>query len=343
MANPGENPVMTPFVDSVGNLLPARQFGISPHLDLRQLALTPDPWWVKPIREKRWLFVGLVNPDFTAGAAVVHLGYLASSFTYIWLRNSNRLIESSMIVPPGPWVAFSRDPVFGTVTFRSLLPQFRYTSANQKHSRLSVHDGVRGKLTIDAELELQTLSDKILQAINPVDDKCWAYTCKIAGIPVSGKLTFDRESLNFNPSTTTAFIDWTDGFHARTTTWKWATGSGATTTGIACSFNFSSEVYDRGPGENVVWLNQQPQLTAAITVKPDPEHPTVWYITTEDQSIDLIFQALGKRHENVDLKLLATKFCQFFGDFSGTIRTSDGACHRLESCPGFFEDHFAVW
>ena len=57
-----------------------------------------------------------------------------------------------------------------------------------------------------------------------------------------------------------------------------------------------------------------------------------------DGRVDLAFRPEGFRAQTIDLKLIASRYLQPFGTFSGNL---DGVA--VEGLPGVTEDHAARW
>ena len=63
-----------------------------------------------------------------------------------------------------------------------------------------------------------------------------------------------------------------------------------------------------------------------------------WRVQGGEGRVDLTFHPEGFRAQTIDLKLIASRYLQPFGTFSGQI---DGVA--IEGLPGVTEDHAARW
>ncbi len=63
-----------------------------------------------------------------------------------------------------------------------------------------------------------------------------------------------------------------------------------------------------------------------------------WRIRSEDGRVDLVFQPEGQRAQTIDLMLIASRYVQPFGSFSGKLHGV-----TLDGLAGVTEDHVARW
>jgi hypothetical protein len=138
-----------------------------------------------------------------------------------------------------------------------------------------------------------------------------------------------------------AGLDYTHGLLARETAWRWAFACGrqAFRQGTSLiAFNFS-EGFLAGAGENVVWLEGEPRPAGKVTFTFDGDAPlSPWRVRSEDGAVDLVFQPEGLRAQTIDLKLIASRYAQPFGTFSGRLHGVE-----IDGLPGVTEDHAARW
>jgi hypothetical protein len=65
---------------------------------------------------------------------------------------------------------------------------------------------------------------------------------------------------------------------------------------------------------------------------------SAWRVRSADGSVDLSFAPEGYRAQNIDLKLISSRYVQPFGTFSGTL---GGVA--IADVAGVTEDHVARW
>ena len=135
----------------------------------------------------------------------------------------------------------------------------------------------------------------------------------------------------------TTGLDYTHGYLARETAWRWAFANGRVN-GRPVAFNFS-EGFVQGEGESAVWTDGEPRPAGKISFTFDGTAPaSPWHIRSEDGRVDLVFHPEGYRAQTIDLMVISSRYVQPFGTFSG--RLHDVEVHSL---PGVAEDHTARW
>ncbi|MBN2053304.1 DUF2804 domain-containing protein [bacterium] len=327
----------SPLLDGNGDRLPQLTAGIHPELDLwaQRRRLGARGW--PPYRLKRWIFTGVLSPRCIAGVAFVHLGYLTNCFAYVWRPGDNQPTETSMLRPPFPWQQFEPFPLRGVAEFTTLPVRFTYSSKGMHFfSRFPAR-----KLDIILDFDLEAHFSSALQAVNPVNPGYWAYTGKLAGFPVTGCIHDGNQEIVLKAGESAGIVDWTFGCHARTTEWLWATGCGRSGA-INTAFNFSRKVYDRGAGENCVWIGGRPILLPSVSIDRGPRDGC-WRVSGAGGKVDLHFEPSGARSEHTDLGLVASRFTQWFGHYSGELLDTQGHRFPIDQALGFFEEHHARW
>ena len=97
-------------------------------------------------------------------------------------------------------------------------------------------------------------------------------------------------------------------------------------------------------GDLMAWLDGKVADLANVHFHYDPGNIMApWRIYTDDGTVELEFQPLGERVEDLDLKLIVSRFHQPFGRFRGTLRGAGGEVHELDDVFGVTEEHFARW
>jgi hypothetical protein len=102
--------------------------------------------------------------------------------------------------------------------------------------------------------------------------------------------------------------------------------------------NFS-DGFLQGEGENAVWIDGEPRAVGPVTFSFESRTPLApWRVQSAGGRVDLTFRPEGFRAQTIDLKLIASRYLQPFGTFSGQV---DGVA--IEGVPGVTEDHAARW
>lgn len=331
--------------------LPPAWSGPFHHPDTCDLTHLPLPGKFKNMfREKRWCYAGIVSPDLFFGAAVVHLGYVTSAFCFGFDRTTGKMLEHSLVRPPGSHTRYDRNPGTGTCHFKTRGKYIEISGApDQTRKKLKVELTFPGH-TIEADLDILAPPSGLDPMHLPMDmgDGKTAFTAKAAGLLARGQVRLDNKDFTLPRDNSFALFDWTHGAYPRQTFWNWACGAGTAVdkdnTKINIGFNFSRGVYENGRLENYVWINGQPQPIGEMEYSYDPDNPMApWQIQTLDNRINLTFTPEGMRKANDNFWIVASKFIQPCGKFEGEITTQDGQVLTLETVGGVVEEHYAKW
>ncbi|MBF0224981.1 MAG: DUF2804 domain-containing protein [Desulfobacterales bacterium] len=301
---------------------------------------------IQQFREKRWSYLGILNPRVILGCAVIHLGYVASAFIFAFDRQDKRMLEHTMILPPISQVRFDRHPDQGICSFSSLR-----TKIIMSHD---INSGVR-RLNTNMFLIRNPIKTQIvvsdspeffspLQVIIPMENGKVVFTNKEAGLHAEGSITMGNKTFELKPEETWAIFDWTDGFFNRNTFWNWACGAGRSSDGTRIGFNFSAGVYENGVLENVIWIDGEPITISEVKFIYDNKNPmTTWRVQSVDGNVNLQFEPEGIRSANDNIGIMASRFMQPCGNFSGIIKNKEGQILNLTSVAGVVEEHYAKW
>lgn len=287
-------------------------------------------WW----HHKRWHYVGLGNDQVFIGVAIVHVGWTATAFAYLFDRTQRRLLADwSQDGLPGLQCQVEAAPLRGAKAwFRGPAARLSLDEARAETLRLKVQ--VRG-LSLEAELDLHASPEPLL-AIGPIEGGLAHATQKTTALPVRGWA--EAAGQRFTLDGSFAAIDASNGLLAHDTAWRWASAHGP---GIG--FNLQDGYF--GTQENVLWLDGQPIGLDAARFEFDPKAPLQpWRVHTADGLLDLTFTPEGARQENRNLGFAGSRYIQPIGSFSGWVRAAPKTePRRVERLVGVTEDHHSRW
>src|SRR6267142_2769637 len=260
--------------------------------------------------EKKWQYAFVATPEMMLAIAVIDCGYLASGICAVFDRGSRRLlVNENPVLPP---ICASVQQASGKISIQ----------AAWAHADVD--------LTLDANRAPPPLT-AIAEVGAPGR---FDFTQKTVLIPAEGEVR--AGNIRFPVQGQLAGLDFTHGFLARETKWRWAFASGRAGSRLL-AFNFS-EGFLGGEGENAVWIDGEPLAVGPVEFSFQAEAPQApWRIRSEDGRVDLTFQPEGHRAQKVDLKLISSRYVQPFGTFSGSL---EGIA--VEGLPGVAEDHAAL-
>lgn len=273
--------------------------------------------------EKTWQYACVATQEMMLAMAIVDTGYLASGFCAVFDRGSRRLLANeNPVLPP---MAARVDPRSARLTGPGIRARIE---RNGDRVEIEAHWG-----HTDVQLWLDAAkAPPPVTAVAPVGPPGrFDLTQKTVLMPAEGEVRCGN--VRFPVVGDPAGLDYTHGYLARETSWRWAFGNGR---GVA--FNFS-EGFLQGEGENVVWLGGEPRAAGRVSFTFDGNAPGApWRLRSEDGQVDLVFTPEGQRAQTIDLKLILSRYVQPFGTFSGKLFET-----TVEKLPGVTEDHTARW
>jgi len=186
-----------------------------------------------------------------------------------------------------------------------------------------------GSLWIDAEGES-------LGLVRHLGEGRAAYTHKAAALPAAGELHLGGEPIRLDDAL--AVLDWTRSLADRHTRWRWASFAGRSSGGERLGLNLSTDVY--GDDENAAFVDGRAMPLGGVCFElPAEPARAPWRIRSrEGDEVDLTFEPDGARSQNVDVRIVRSRFIQPYGRFRGRV-----AGMEVEDAYGVVEDHDALW
>ena len=298
--------------------------------------LKTAPWRVRALGQKRWIYIGVYTKELIAGGCVVDLTYLASAFAYAFDRPRRVLLDHHSM---GPRLsqAVPDSPVEGVARFSK--PGAKVTvdsSAARGDRRLRVEMG-KGpeRLVLDLEVQDDGRAVTPLSAVVPLPKGRLNFTHKAAGLLANGTVRLGERTVEVKNALTV--VDYTHSLPEHHTSWLWASAAGHSEQGQVVGLNLVQGWREGAHEENAAWLDGR-----LIKLGPASfaRQANTWRVTTD--ALELRFFAEGERRQDVDLKLIASRYCQPMGRFEGRLIV-EGETVLFTGLAGVTEDHTAVW
>lgn len=305
------------------------------------------PLAVTRFRLKQWQHFCVVLPDLLLTFAVVDTRYLGLSWCHVAALDGGAAFEHRRM-----------GPRLRTRVARALWRDRTTTDArgfrieidnllDEGHHRARIDIAAAGdRPAVSADLRClhDLAATEPLVVCLPLEGGRGMYSHKVP-LPVEGTVRVGDRNYTAEPGEAFAILDVHKAHYPRHTWWNWATMAGRDVEGRAVGLNLTRNVCldEDELNENAVWLDGRITRLAPARFafqRGDPLEP--WHLTTTDGRVDVEFQPLGMRSENVRLGLVRSVFKQPFGRFRGRIRL-DGETVEVDGPLGVCEDHDALW
>lgn len=303
------------------------------------------------LKRKRWHYTFVATPEVAALFAVVDLGYSASAFAVaLDLAERRPLCDVSFLGAPGPMLSLGDKPGAGlSASFRTLggkLAIRRGEEDERYQVEVDVSRVRTGSLnTFQWAGELLVAGGPpALTVIAPVQgDGLVNVTMKRNGLLSFGSL--EAGGKRFRLDGGVGGIDYTQGYLARHTAWRWAFAAGRLSDGTPVGLNLVEGFNESNAdaNENALWLGDRLYPLARARFEYDAKNLLApWRLTTVDGAVDLRFQPFYVHREERNLRLIISHFAQPVGFFEGTV-TVGGQTLQLSNVPGVTEDQDMLW
>ncbi len=296
---------------------------------------------------KKWLYGFVATQEVAALFAVVDVGYSANAFVMALDYTSGRVLADGGLLGLPGMVRVNDHPASGLgVSFRHPLGRWRAHRAfgDERYvAEVTLGGPLRPpKLQLHAEW-LTAGAAPPLTVIAPVDGGIVNVTQKAAGLLTRGHLEADGRRFSLEGGV--GGLDYTHGYLARETSWRWAFVCGRLDDGTPLAINLVegfNEARD-DVNENAVWLGHRllPVGRARFTWNPDAILEP-WSVRTTDGALDLRFKPWAAHQELRDLTLVKSAFKQPVGLWEGEVKL-DGRTYAFSNAPGVAEDQSVLW
>lgn len=279
-------------------------------------------------QRKSWIFFGAYSADIFVGFAIVDAGFLGKAFCYVYRPKTGELLENGIDRP----FAFEADFDANLNSYWQLGQYEILTKKGQMHFNFQ---GKKFQLSIQC-----TNNEHGLSFLCPStgSKRPFHYTYKNLLLPTNIQLKQKGETQFFN--NLHGGIDFSKGYPPKHTNWNWTSFLGKLEDGTPVGINVVDQFNQNM--ENVVWVGTERILIGNVGYQYNkPLAKSIWKVRSLNGDLELSMQAKGSRKENINLKLLKSKFTQVFGQIEGKIR-HQGTWKKLIGY-GVMEEHEAIW
>lgn len=304
----------------------------------------PSPLGKGPLfrlaHEKRWVYVAVTAGDLLVAAVVTRFGYASNSFAFVYDRAEGRMVARYSAVAP----AFAAE--VGDTGGEGCHARFRWLGA-----RLAIERGVGERdyrleitapdLRVSARLSTEGMPPRI-GAVASLDGAPGLFNATEKGVllPVVGEVVAGGRHYALDGGL--GGYDYTAGLLARRTAWRWAFALGRARGAERVGLNLVQGFV--GPAECALWVDGEIYPLSEGRFELDADEPLApWRVRTAEGEVDLRFDPGALHAEKHDFGVVASRFIQPVGSFSGTVRVAGRAPIELDRVLGVVEDQDVLW
>ncbi|MEE4250388.1 MAG: DUF2804 domain-containing protein [Alcanivoracaceae bacterium] len=300
------------------------------------------PGWRKRFNYKQFQYFGVISDQVLIGCALADTAWLGLAFVYVFDARSQKLQEYTWRSPLSRAMQLSDSPCEGESRFQQHGIDIRLGYRRDNGTLIKTLQIDSKVLSVNAQMvESSPFSPMSLCTRAGING--WVYANKVAGLPVSGELRLEQETLDLGAIGACGHHDFSAGFMRRETFWNWACFSGLQQ-GKLVGINLSCGVNETSYTENCLWLNGE--LIKVDTVRFDYNRDDLmqpWKVVSLDGQVELTFVPQGNHKEKMNLGLFASNFNQLFGQFQGVLRPAGRDPIEIKQLNGFVEEQYAKW
>jgi hypothetical protein len=287
---------------------------------------------------KRWIYVAIASEEVYLGVAAVHLGYLSTLFAFAFDRKAARVVvDRSLVAPPIGQIVADTAGEGCDVRVKSGASRISFRRARGA-SAYDLDVSVRD-LSIRAQLESKGAPPPI-GVVARIPGGVVNTTEKGALLDVRGEATLVGRRVTLDGAL--GGYDYTQGLLARRTSWRWAFALGRAKTGERVGLNLVEGFV--GEPECAAWIDGELHPLAVGRFTFDPKKPLApWQVRTDDGGVDLRFEPAGLHAEHKNFGVIASRFVQPVGTFSGTLAVQGRSPLELDRVLGVTEDQDVLW
>jgi hypothetical protein len=295
-------------------------------------------------KHKKWIYTFCATREVIALYAIADLTYTSNAFVVVVDRAERRvLVDRTRLGLPPPFTKVNERPAEGLAASFRLPGRIAYQAAWPAGGTTVTQSVCEASLRWDGSLDTSG-GAPALTVIAPVSDGGVVnVTQKWAALPTRG--TLHAVGRAFDLAGGVGGMDYTNGYLARHTAWRWAFACGTLEDGRRIGLNLVEGFNEANQdvNENALWLGDEliPLGRARFEWnKNDPLQP--WRVKTVDGAIDLGFSPIGAHREHRDYRIVKSHFVQPVGHFDGTIK-AQGRTLAIRELAGVTEDQDILW
>ncbi len=289
-------------------------------------------------RHKRWLYIGIATEEVYVGLAVVRLGYVANGFAFVYDAKERRMLADHGVLTT-PLQCDVGDAAAEGCLAHLRAPRVAIDVTRPRGSTVYTIDAKVRDLVIAARMDASAAPEAIT-AITPLAGQRLTTTEKRPLLAVTGEVQVRGARRSLDGAL--GGYDYTNGYMARRTIWRWGFALGRAKSGERVAFNVVATA--GGEAECAMWIDGELFPIGEARFDFDAASPlSPWHVRTTCGALDLTFAPGGMHVDNTNLGLVASRFIQPAGAYSGRIRVPGRADLEIDGVLGVTEDQDVLW
>lgn len=292
----------------------------------------------------RFAFLGALSEELVFGCAVADVGWAGTAFVTLTDPATGEQGGASLRAPFARGVHLDDAPESGAALARRgrrHIAMRAEAEPPRRHLRVSLP---REGVAIDAVFREDAPPVTPLRICTRTGPSGWVFARKSAGFAVEGTVRWGGRTVDLADARARGHADWTAGFMRRHTFWNWGCLSGTTRDGRALGLNVSCGVNETSFTESCFWLDGALEKLGSVHFAYDRHDPMKpWRLASSDRRLALVFEPASRHAESVSAGVVASRFQQLLGRYTGELVTAAGERIPVDDLLGWAEVHYAKW
>lgn len=295
---------------------------------------------VNKLKIKEWDYYYIGDENFGLALTIADNGYVGFAGFSIMDFNKKTAINKSKL----SWFPLGKSNLPSSSINGDCIKMgkgYNFTFLNDNSRRHIIVCMTIDNKVFDADIKLELTSPNSMVIATPFKKKKhFYYNQKINLLLANGYFRYGDIYYEFNNKF--GVLDWGRGVWTYKNTWYWASCSGEYNNHLI-GFNLGYGFGDTSSAsENMVFYDQQyyklddVKFNIPVDGNGKEDYLKPWTITSQNKDIDLKFEPILNRHENINAIVLQMNANQIFGKFSGYFRVDDKNIY-FENLYGFAE------
>lgn len=298
-------------------------------------------------RIKEWDYYAFLNEDFGICLTLADNSYMSlASISFLDFKNKKYVTKSSMKFFSFGKLKLPSTSEIGDVIYQDKKVGIAFLNDGKERIIKANFKHFLDNKDLNLELAVKRTNQNSMVIATPFKKKKhFYYNQKINLLQANGYFTIGEEKFTVNDNL--GVMDWGRGVWTYDNTWNWASLNYKDEDGYK-GFNLGYGFGDTSNAtENMAFLNDEvfklDDVTFNIPLKDGKEDfMSQWEIVSSNKDINLTFDPIIDRYDNINFKILCSVQHQFFGRFNGYIKKGDRTI-KINNALGLIEKVHNKW